>query len=68
LVQYRIGQQQRRESLYDIRRVNLTYARDIARKRFAQAELGVDPGAEKAKARIERAERSGKRPLPRLTF
>lgn len=51
IIQYRIGRQQRRESLGDIRRVTLEAARDIARKRFAQIELGVDPGAEKARAR-----------------
>lgn len=51
IIQYRIAQQQRRESLGDVRRVTLEAARDIARKRFAQIELGTDPGAEKAKAR-----------------
>jgi integrase len=49
LIQYRIASQQRRESLGDIRRVTLEDARRIARQRFAQIELGVDPGAEKAK-------------------
>ncbi len=51
IVQYRVGPQQRRESLGDIRKVKLEDARRIARQRFAQAELGVDPAAEKAKAR-----------------
>jgi integrase len=41
--QYRIGQQQRRESLGDTRKISLETARGIARKRFAQVELGVDP-------------------------
>jgi Arm DNA-binding domain len=50
-IQYRIGRQQRSESLGDVRRVALENARKIARQRFAQAELGVDPAAEKAKAR-----------------
>jgi integrase len=50
LIQYRVGKQQRRESLGDIRRVTLDDARGIARKRFAQVELGVDPAADRAKA------------------
>jgi integrase len=50
-IQYRVGRQQRSESLGDVRRVKLDDARKIARQRFAQAELGVDPAAEKAKAR-----------------
>jgi integrase len=55
VIQYRFGKQQRRESLGDVRRVTLDAARDIARKRFAQIELGVDPDAEKAEAREEAA-------------
>jgi integrase len=51
LVQYRVGAVQRRESLGDIGRVSIDAARKIARKRFAQAELGVDPAAERAKER-----------------
>lgn len=51
--QYRVGAQQRRESLGDIRKVTLDAARDIARKRFAKVELGTDPAAEKAKAKVE---------------
>ena len=53
IIQYRIGRQQRRESLGDIRRVELEAARKIARQRFAQIELGVDPGADRIKARAE---------------
>jgi integrase len=49
VVQYRLGPQQRRESLGDVRKVNLEDARKIARQRFAQVELGVDPAAEKQK-------------------
>ena len=55
LVQYRIGQQQRRKSLGDIRRVSLEDARKIARQRFAQIELGEDPAADKAEARAAAA-------------
>jgi integrase len=51
IVQYRVGPQQRRESLGDVRKVKLDDARKIARHRFAQAELGTDPAAERAKAR-----------------
>jgi integrase len=52
LIQYRVGSQQRRESLGDIRKVRLEDARKAARQRFAQTHLGVDPTAEKAKARV----------------
>jgi integrase len=54
-LQYRVGRQQRSESLGDIRKVDLASARAIARKRFAEVELGVDPGARKAEARIAAA-------------
>jgi integrase len=55
LVQYRVGTQQRRESLGDIRKVRLEDARKAARQRFAQAQLGVDPAAERAAARAKAA-------------
>lgn len=47
VIQYRVGAQQRRESLGDTRKVGLEPARKIARQRFAQVELGTDPGAKK---------------------
>jgi integrase len=50
-IQYRVGRQQRSESLGDVRKVGLEAARKIARQRFAQVELGKDPGAERDKAR-----------------
>ena len=50
VVQYRVGTQQRRESLGDVRKVKLEDARKIARQRFAQVELGSDPAAERAAA------------------
>jgi integrase len=53
--QYRIGAQQRRESLGDVRKVGLEDARKIARKRFAQVELGLDPKAMKGKADADAA-------------
>jgi integrase len=55
LIQYRVGLQQRRESLGDTRKIKLDDARKVARQRFAQAELGVDPAAEKVKARASAA-------------
>ena len=55
VVQYRLGKQQRRESLGDPRKVDLDAARRIARQRFAQVELGVDPAADNAKARAAAA-------------
>jgi integrase len=55
LVQYRANGQQRREALGDIRKVKIDDARRAARKIFAQVELGVDPAAEKAKARTAAA-------------
>jgi len=51
VVQYRVGAQQRRESLGDVRKVLLDDARKIARQRFAHAELGVDLAAERGKER-----------------
>jgi integrase len=50
VIQYRIGTQQRRESLGDVRKVGLVAARKIARQRFAQIELGIDPKTTKAAA------------------
>lgn len=51
IVQYRIGHQQRRESLGDVRQVSLEDARRIARQRFAQVELGEDPVAQRQRER-----------------
>ena len=55
IVQYRHDLRQRRESLGDVRKIKLDDARKIARQRFASIELGVDPAAEKAKARRAQA-------------
>jgi integrase len=54
-VQYRANGTQRREILGDIRRVTLEMARKAARQRFAQLELGIDPGAAKKAARDAKA-------------
>jgi integrase len=51
LVQYRINGQQRRESLGDVRKIQLDDARSIARRRFAEVELGTDPAVKRAAAR-----------------
>jgi integrase len=53
LVQYRVRGQQRRESLGDVRRTKLENARRAARQRFAQAQLGIDPAAERALSRAK---------------
>jgi hypothetical protein len=55
VVQYRVGLEQRRKSLGDVRKVNLDDARGIARKRFAQVELGIDPDAVEAQRLAEQA-------------
>jgi integrase len=55
LIQYRIRGRQGRESLGDVRRISIEDARRIARQRFASIELGIDPAAEKAKARTAAA-------------
>ena len=47
--QYRVNGKPRRESLGDVRKVSLEDARKIARQRFAQVELGIDPAAERAR-------------------
>ena len=55
VIQYRVGVQQRRESLGDIRRISLEDARRAARQCFARVELGHDPAAERASARSKAA-------------
>jgi integrase len=53
VAQYRVGHQQRRPSLGDVRKVEPEAGKKAARKLFAQVELGIDPAAERAKARAE---------------
>jgi len=55
IVQYRIGTDQRRKSLGDVRKITVEDARGVARKRFAQIELGIDPDAEEEKRKTEQA-------------
>jgi integrase len=51
VVQYRVAGRTRRESLGDIRKIELEAARKAARRRFAEVTLGGDPLADKAEAR-----------------
>ncbi|MBR0936700.1 site-specific integrase [Bradyrhizobium jicamae] len=53
VVQYRVGLEQRRKSLGDVRKVTVEDARTIARRRFAQVELGIDPDEEEAQRRAD---------------
>jgi integrase len=55
VAQYRVGRQQRRPSLGDVRKVEPEAGKKAARKLFAQVELGIDPAAEQSKARAENA-------------
>ena len=55
VAQYRVGRQQRRPSLGDVRKVEPEAGKRAARKLFAQVELGIDPAAENARARAEAA-------------
>jgi integrase len=52
IIQYRIGRRQRRESLGDIRKIELEAARKIAKRKFAEVTLGRDPLADKAEAKL----------------
>ena len=53
VVQYRIAGQSRRESIGDPRRVSLEEARRIARQRFGIVAQGLDPAADKTRAKAE---------------
>jgi integrase len=53
VMQYRVGVQQRRETLGDIRKVDLEKARKEAKARFAAVTLGSDPAADKAQAKVK---------------
>jgi len=50
IVQYRFQKATQRESLGDVRKLNLEEARKVARQFFAKLELGMDPRDEKRKA------------------
>jgi integrase len=49
VIYYRIGSEQRRESLGDYRTLDIEAARKAAKQRFAQLALGIDPKAQKVK-------------------
>jgi integrase len=53
VAQYRIGPQQRRESLGDVRKVDLAAARKVAKQRFASVELGLDPRQDQGKPALK---------------
>ena len=55
LVQFRVGGQQRRARLGDVRKITLEEARKAAKRRFAQAALGQDPAADRRMAKIRAA-------------
>ena len=58
IVQYRVNGQQRRESLGDARKTDLSVARAAAKKKFAEVVLGGDPAADKAAAKARAAVKS----------
>jgi hypothetical protein len=51
--QYRLGAKQRRLKIGSAEKLSKAQARDVARKRLAQVELGQDPAAERQQARKE---------------
>jgi integrase len=55
IVQYRAHERQRRETLGDVRKIDLKAARTAAKKRFAEVALGGDPQKDKAEAKARAA-------------
>lgn len=55
IVQYRAQGRQRRETLGDVRRIDLKAARTSAKKRFAEVTLGGDPQKDKIDAKARAA-------------
>jgi integrase len=51
IVQYRTGHQQRRETLGDLRKLDLDQARRAAKRRLGAVALGHDPALERTEAR-----------------
>jgi integrase len=51
IIQYRIGHKQRRLTIGKAERLTMAQAREAARKKLAQVELGIDPAADKAQTR-----------------
>lgn len=56
---YRVGARQSRETLGDVRKIDLEAARSIAKKRFAEVTLGGDPASDRAKAKARDALKLG---------
>ncbi len=65
IVQYRVGHAQRRETLGDVRELDLEQARRAAKRKLGAVALGHDPAAEKAEARA-RAKHTLGAVLPRF--
>jgi integrase len=59
IIQYRVGKQQRRQTLGSAEKIPAARAREAARGRLADVQLGSDPQAEKAKQRARAAETLG---------
>jgi integrase len=55
IVQYRADGRQRRQTLGDVRKVDLDAARGAAKKLFAQVTLGADPQADRVEAKVRAA-------------
>jgi integrase len=53
IIQYRLGHKQRRMTLGSGAKLTAAQAREAARKRLAQVELGNDPAADKRQTRVE---------------
>jgi integrase len=53
IIQYRLGHKQRRMTIGTCAKLTQAQAREQARKRLAQVELGQDPAADKRKSRTE---------------
>jgi integrase len=53
IIQYRLGHKQRRMTLGSAAKLTPAQAREQARRRLAQVELGQDPAAEKRQSRAE---------------
>ena len=52
VVQYRLGQKQRRLSIGSVNKVNFDDAKQLAKKALYKAEIGTDPQVEKAERKL----------------
>jgi integrase len=53
VIQYRLGHKQRRMTLGSVAKLTAAQARELAKKRLAQVQLGNDPAAAKRQTRLE---------------